>query len=220
MKAYAQVLALASAILLLPFAAHSQNSTAPNSEGTSNAPLAGRHEAALMKPVRARLIESIDARKDTPGQTVNAKLDGKVMLTNGTELPRGTLLVGKVTADDMHQQGKSKLALRFNQARLKDGTIVPIRATIVGFYGPQSGNADIDPVDSANQIPNDWTAKTLQMDQIGVAPGVDLHSKISSQNSGVFVATKKDDVKLRQGSELQLAIGPTSRQQTSTAGGE
>jgi hypothetical protein len=38
------------------------------------------------------------------------------------------------------------------------------------------------------------------MDQENVVSGVDLHSKISSQNSGVFVSTKKADIKLHAGS--------------------
>jgi hypothetical protein len=35
---------------------------------------------------------------------------------------------------------------------------------------------------------------------------VDLHSRISSINSGVFVSTKKNDVRLAAGSEIALAI--------------
>src|SRR5271170_3715590 len=48
------------------------------------------------------------------------RLDSKVTLNNGTELPKGTMLLGKVRTDDMQQQGMSKLALRFDQPRLKD----------------------------------------------------------------------------------------------------
>ena len=93
----------------------------------------------MMKPASALLVKTLDASKDQSGETVDAKLAGKVTLTNGTELPKGTMLLGKVTADDMQQQGMSKLALRFDQARLKDGTTVPIRATIVGFLRSASG---------------------------------------------------------------------------------
>ena len=163
-----------------------------------------------MKPVRAVLTHSLDADKDHQGHAVEAKLSQKVTLTNGTELPRNTMLLGKVTADDMQQQGTSKLALRFDQARLKDGTTVPVRATIVGYYAPGTAETELGSDSGMDQVPNDWTAKTLQMDQMNVAPGVDLHSKISSKNSGVFVATKKDDVKLKAGSELQFAIAPAN----------
>ena len=68
-------------------------------------------------------------------------------------------------------------------------------------------------------VPNDWSAKTLQLDQENVVSGVDLHSKISSQNSGVFVSTKKDDVKLKAGSEIQFAIAPAASNNGQSTGG-
>ncbi len=207
MRAHHQALAVATAVLALPLFVFSQNSTSPGQAGQM--PLKGRHEAALMKPASATLVKTIDSAHEQPGATVDAKLQDKVNLTNGTELPRGTMLVGKVAEDDMQQPGTSKLALRFDEARLKDGTTVPIRATIVGFYGPGAAYSEIDSGDR-NVISNGWTAKTLQMDQEDVAPGVDMHSKISSHNSGVFVSSKKDDIKLRVGSEIQFAIAPGS----------
>jgi hypothetical protein len=47
--------------------------------------------------------------------------------------------------------------------------------------------------------------------------GVDLHSQIDSQNSGVFVTTKKDDVKLGRGSNFSLAIAAEPGAQTNPA---
>jgi ribosomal protein S6E (S10) len=221
MKGHRQVLAVAGAVLALPLFLYSQTSTNSGSMQADQAPLRGHHEAALMKPASATLVKTLDAAHEQPGATVNAKLQGKVGLTNGTELPGGTMLLGKVAVDDMQQAGRSKLALRFDQARLKDGTTVPIRATIVGFYSPGGGDAEINPGDRDPMISNNWTAKTLQMDQEDAAPGVDLHSKISSHNSGVFVSSKKDDIKLRGGSELQLAIAPANNPQSGmTAGGQ
>lgn len=217
MKGHRQALALATALLAFPVFAYSQTPNNQSSMQSIQAPIAGHHEASLMKPARAELVKNLDAAHDQSGQAVDAKLQSKVRLTNGTELPRGTMLLGKVTADDMQQQGRSKLALRFDEARLKDGTTVPIRATIVGFYGPEDASAEIDPQHAMALTSNDWTAKTVQLDQQDVLPGVDLHSKIASQNSGVFVSTKKDDVKLRQGSEIEFAIGPATNGQNGTA---
>jgi hypothetical protein len=220
MKGHRKALALATAVLTLPLFAYSQNASAPDSQSApgAQATIAGAQEATLMKPARALLVETLDASKDQSGQTVDAKLASKVTLTNGTELPKGTMLLGKVTADDMQQQGMSKLALRFDQARLKDGTTVPIHATIVGFYGPQAQAGELE-VGQTAEVPNDWTANTLQLDQENVVSGVDLHSKISSQNSGVFVSTKKDDVKLKAGSEIQFAIAPAASNNGQSTGG-
>jgi len=163
-----------------------------------------------MVPARADLVRGLDAKKAPSGAAVEAKLTQKVTLTNGTELPNGTILVGQVAEDDLQQQGAAKLALRFNQARLKNGTAVPIKATIVGFYSPVDKESDPEGGGPSDEIANTWTAATLQVDQPNVTRGVDLHSKIGSDSSGVFVSTKKDDVKLDAGSEIQLAIAPAS----------
>ena len=57
----------------------------------------------------------------------------------------------------------------------------------------------------------------LNIDQIGALKNVDLHSRLASQNSGVFVSTKKDDVKLMKGSRLELALAEQGNpQQAST----
>ncbi len=213
MKGHRQVLLFATAVLALPLAAFTQNTT------SSDFTQADQHEAALMKPANAILVTSLDGAKDQSGSAVSAKLEDKVNLNNGTELPKGTMLLGKVTTDDMQQQGTKKLALRFDQARLKNGTTVPIRATIVGFYGPAAG--DINSPEGGVARNNDWTSSTLEFDQEGVASGVDLHSKIDSQNSGVFVSTKKDDVRLRRGSEVQFAIAAANGGQNGmSAGGQ
>jgi len=169
--------------------------------------MAGQKAAQLMKPVRAILIHELDAAKDKQGYTFKARLDQKVVLTDGTELPKNTILLGKVTQDDMQQNGLSKLALRFDTAELKDGKVVPVRASIVGYYSPGSMETAVGNGENA-QMPNSWTSMTTQTDQVDALNGVDLHSRIASNNSGVFVSTKKDDVKLPAGSELQFAIGP------------
>src|ERR1700678_2459795 len=153
MKHYGAALAIAAAVLTFPLCTFAQNST-------------GQHEAMRMVPVRGALTRTLDAKKDRPGSALQVKLVQKITLSNGTELPDGTILMGHVVVDDMQQQGMSKLALRFNQARLKSGAMVPVKATIVGFYGPGAETAGY-PVEAGDQVPNSWTDGTLQIDQIG-----------------------------------------------------
>ncbi len=209
MKHYFQTLAVASAVLVLPLFVYSQTSTGRDSQSTSGftQPVTGQREAMQMVRARAELMRPLDAKKDQSGSAIQAKLVQKVTLADGTELPSNTILVGEVAVDDMQQQGMSRLALRFNQARLTNGTVMGIKATIVGFYGPRAGGYHEYATEAGDQVPNSWTDGSLQLDQINVVAGVDLHSKISSENSGVFVSTKKDDVKLKEGSEIEFAIG-------------
>lgn len=195
-----------SLALLLPVSAQNAYAQSSQDSQNTNAPLRGTREAMRMVPARAALKQTLNADKTQPGYQFRAVLSKKVQLENGPELPAGTVLVGRIVTDDMNVAGTSKLALRFTQADLKDGQVVPIKATIVGVFPPESSNAQGYPVAAGDQVPNSWNDGTLAVDQIGVMSGVDLHSKIASRNSGVFVSTKKDDVKLSAGTEIALAI--------------
>jgi hypothetical protein len=167
------------------------------SSPTADAAAGAQNDAMQMVPAQADLAKQLDAKKVQSGHQFQAVLNGKVKLKNGPELERGTVLIGTVAADDMHAGGDSKLTLRFTEAKLKDGKVVPIKATIVGIYPPNSEYTDTS---------NVWSPDTLRVDQIGAVSGVDLHSRIASSDSGVLEATKKDDVKLAQRSSLDLAI--------------
>jgi len=64
------------------------------------------------------------------------------------------MLIGKVTRDDMQAAGTSEFALRFDQAQLKNGKTLPIKATIVDIRRPS-------PEDDNYAASNDWTSQTL-----------------------------------------------------------
>lgn len=196
-----------------------QGAETPALQSNVNTP-SGQNEAIQMVPARAALVQVLDAKKMRQGEQFNAKLSQAVQLKNGPKLPSGTELIGMVGADDMQTAGSatSRLVLRFTEAKLKDGKVVPIKATIVGVFGPGAEDADGYDVVAGDQQPNPWSAEMLQVDQIGAVAGVDLHSKIASDNSGVFVSNKKDDVKLSRGSELALAIAPQGNSQAAVNG--
>lgn len=204
-----------SAALLVfssPSFATSGDPQSGQSSQNASQPVQGSNEAAQMVPARAALLHTLDAKKDQPGSAFQAKLAKAVRLQDGTMLPAGTTLIGTVATDDMQVNGMSKLALRFTAARLKDGKTIPIRATIVGLFAPKDESGSGYPITPGEQYPNTWTPKSLQVDQLGVASGVDLHSKIASNNSGVFVSRTRDDVKLNGGSEVALAIAASPAQ--------
>ncbi len=197
MKIYAKTLALTAAIsaLSMPVLAQSVSATQVDSSAAT--------EAAQMVPAIAQLTRTLDADKDHLDSTFEAELSHKVTLTNGTVLPSHTLLIGTVTRDDMQAAGTSEFALRLNQAKLKDGKTLPIKATIVDITRPGFNTDEY-------AASNDWTSQTLTVQEPNAVSGVDLHSDIASNDSAVFVSTKKRDVKVPAGSELKLAIGPAS----------
>lgn len=193
------VISLSAAVLSLAFLPAGSRAWGLNSmpDVSSASASAVQGDAQKMEPAQAVLNKTIDAKMVRPGQQFEAKLDGKVKLKDGQELPSGTVLVGAIATDNMQAGGSSRLALRFTEARLKDGKTVPIEAMILGVSpagSPSYGTAGL------------WSPQTLNIDQIGAIKGADLHSRVDGANSGVFVAKKKDDLKLSQGSELSLAI--------------
>src|SRR5579872_6896118 len=72
---------------------------------------AANREAMVMTPASANLVKTIQANKVKQGDEFKAKLDAPVHLKNGPDLPSGTVLVGRVTADQMKPGGPSTLAL-------------------------------------------------------------------------------------------------------------
>ncbi|MGB6725596.1 MAG: hypothetical protein WBE74_06800 [Terracidiphilus sp.] len=201
-------LAAAFAVCLAPqfCAAQSTISESPSASSNANAgaQLASeREDAQQLVPAEASLTRSIDAQMDQSGSAIGARLDGTVHLKNGTELPNGTMLVGRVTTDKMRSDGVSRLALRFTEAKLQDGHAVPIEATIVDISGPAALTENVATFDG----PLRWNGRFLQYEDIGVLSRVDLHSRIGGINSGTLVATDKSDMRLNAGSRMSLALG-------------
>lgn len=214
--------AAVSMALLLPQLSVAQSMTSQESShnGMQGQQMAGQSEAQQMVPATAALDRTLDSKTAMQNQLFEARVANTIHLKDGTEIPGGSTLIGKVAADDMQEHGQSKMALCIYQAKLKDGKTIPVKATIVGIYGPNAGDADTYTVQQGDQVSNNWTRKTLGVDQIHALSDVDLHSRIASNNSGVLVSTKKDDFKLRTGTEFALAITDQQPgQQSSSSGG-
>ncbi|MGA8937967.1 MAG: hypothetical protein WB439_02270 [Acidobacteriaceae bacterium] len=164
------------------------------------------HAAPMVNntPGVVELTHELDARKAMPGEIIQTRLTGTVHLADGTKLPSGTWLTAKVVRDAVQSDNVS-LALRFTDARLKNGTKIPIKATIIDV-APNAYGSD----QSGIMVPDNLNKMQNSIDAIGIESGVDMHSSVSSQNSGVFVSKTKDDVKLPNGTEFELALSPRS----------
>lgn len=221
MKHRTNALAVATAVLSLPLLAFAQPSKTPN-QSSQNSQTgsawnqssqqmhqhSARWEAQQMVPVEATLIKRIDARDMHPGWIFTAKVNKDVTLSNGIRLDHSAKLVGKIVKDNMNSQNGSRLALRIMRIDMPDGKVVPVKATIVGVITNNYASTAYP----NTEVPNTWNDHTLQVDQENVLHGVDLHSRIGSRNSGVFVSRKDKNVTLNAGTELQLAVAPRSVQ--------
>jgi hypothetical protein len=97
---------------------------------------------------------------------------------------------------------------------LKKGQTVPIKVTIFNLFQAPSETSNVD----NTTIPPGWDKQALGINQADVIPGIDLHSSIDNPNSGVFVSTKKSDIKLSSNYGVSLAIAPRSSSEQSASG--
>jgi hypothetical protein len=213
-RKYLTRLAIAAILVALPSAGFAQEGSVqsgPDSQTTQAASDANQ-QASRMVPATAVFITDIDSRKMAAGATFQAKLEDKVRLEGGPELPAGTVLIGQIVNDGTQASGTAKLALQFTAARLKNGQDVPIKATIFNVFNA----TDDDSAATASSLR--WNRGALGVDQVDAVSGVDLHSSIASPNSGIFVSTKKDDIKLSRNIGVDLAIAPSAAGTQQTAG--
>jgi hypothetical protein len=94
-----------------------------------------------MRPVDAQLVGKLDTKTAKTGDNVVAETKAAVKTADGTEIPKGTKLVGHVVSVQASAAGQnSQVALAFDQAELKGGQKLPIQSQIQSI-GPASGEA-------------------------------------------------------------------------------
>ena len=148
--------------------------------------------------VNAELTKRIDTKKAKGGDAVEAKTTSAVKLADGTELPKGTKLVGKVT--DVRARSNSDktshIAFNLDEALMKDGREVPLRVMVMSATAPldappdtsgmtgsargpatQSGGAGVAPTPTTNagQYVQQSTMSNGMQSAPGDAPGMVAH---------------------------------------------
>jgi len=104
--------------------------------------------AADMKPVKAELVGKLDSKSAKPGDSVVVKTREAVTIADGTQIPKGSKVIGHVTAVQAHSKTSqnSEVAVQFDRAELKSGQTLPIHSMIESVAPPmgegQTGSAD------------------------------------------------------------------------------
>jgi hypothetical protein len=130
-------------LALIPIAIFSLALQAQTGGVGSGAPQVKQPVAAAS--VSAELTKRIDTKNAKQGDEVDARVIDTVKLPDGTELPRGTKLVGKVTdvKAKSKEDKKAHLAFSIDRAVLKGGKEVPVMVAVTSVTGPQSSASDM-----------------------------------------------------------------------------
>jgi hypothetical protein len=85
-----------------------------------------------LTPVRAQVAGKVDTKNAAPGQGITLEVLADAKLANGTELSKGSKLVGRIVRARAYEKDQSAalLSLSIDHAVLKDGKTVPVRCVI------------------------------------------------------------------------------------------
>lgn len=139
-----------------PTQAATQSATPPQAPAQSTAAATA---PADMRPVNGELVGKFDSKTAKAGDSVVVKVTSTTKTSDGTEIPKGSKLMGHVTAVKPHGQGNpnSQVVLDFDQAELKGGQTLPIRSEIQSLSpagGSQTPDSSSMPMESAPSTPS------------------------------------------------------------------
>jgi hypothetical protein len=98
-----------------------------------------------MRPVDGELVGKLDTRTAKPGDAVTIETKGSVKTADGTEIPKGSKLMGHVLAVQPSAAGaNSQVALNIDHAELKGGQTLPIHSEIQSI-GEDNASASAEP---------------------------------------------------------------------------
>jgi hypothetical protein len=103
-----------------------------------------------MKQVDGELVTKLDSKSAKTGDSVTVKTTQSVKMATGTEIPKGSKLIGTVTVVKPHSSDNAngEMAIRFDHAELKGGQSVPIQS-VIQSVAPSSSDAANNPADNA-----------------------------------------------------------------------
>ena len=185
--------------------------------GAKNVP-----ENPQLVSANALLVQNINSKNAVHGQVIMAKLRGSVKVAGQTELPKGTILIGQVEqVESSNHDGPSTLSIVFNQAKLRDGRTIPVKATLLGAY---PANEDLDPAESARLAEMAETNVIPGQESVDQEPGilgsnVAMHGAVKENVSAVFTS-KNRNINLKSGTQFQIAFTPETAQSPGTANGQ
>lgn len=164
-------------------------------------------QTVKMVMVRADLSKTLDAKKAKTGDPVVAKLMYEAKFSDGTLLPRNTVLSGHVDRVQPSQnKGDSLIQITLDKAVLKGGKIIPVKATIMKLHALVSPFNSVEGGDSGTSVsPGSAAPAVSPSGQTDDMNGVTLQSDVQQPFSGIFQSSGRN-VRVSGGTEMDIAV--------------
>ena len=145
--------------------------------------------------IHAILEKVVHPNRVKVGDSVAARIAEPTKLRDGTEIPKGTHILGKVTQIKKRadKEGPSKLGLLFDRAQLQDGKVVQLMMALVSV-APRSEPGSLDSL-GADKMAGNGLRHAAEMEANGTSPG-EVNLAVSG---GVRGSTKLTDTTMQPG---------------------
>src|SRR5271170_37038 len=184
-------------------------------------------QASIGKPLSKQAVLSVltcklDTKKSRAGDPVTARTLNPLKLDDGTVLPRGTILTGKLTQVQPKSSGSATLAITFNQLETAKGAPPMAVHGLLAAVAPapsisDAGGSTADlPLGSGGDSKGRMTAATgtgINDAKSALPPiqpgsgikGVVLNPTPSADGSSVLQSTEKE-IRLENGTRLEIGL--------------
>jgi hypothetical protein len=110
---------------------------APSAAQEATAAPAAQAPVAQLSPVNGELVSKLDSKTAKAGDSVVVQTKAAVKTADGTDIPKGSKLVGHVIAVQPSTGGEnSQVALQFDHFELKGGQNLPVQSQIQSIAPP------------------------------------------------------------------------------------
>ncbi len=127
--------------------ANAAGSGSESSQKGSNAAAAHAYSLVVseMRPVSGELEGKLNSQSAKPGDSVIVKTTQSMTTADGTDVPKGSRLLGHVTSAQAYTKGEtnSQLRIAFDRAELRGGVSVAIHSMIQAIAPPRREASDL-----------------------------------------------------------------------------
>lgn len=138
-----------------------QQSPSGSESASPNSPSASPEAPAIeMSPVKVELVSKLDSKTAKSGDSVVVQTKASVKTADGTEIPKGSKLVGHVLGAKASEAGEnSQVALQFDHFELKGGQNLAVHSQIqsiapAGGAAMTSGSGAVSAPPAGGSSPN------------------------------------------------------------------
>jgi hypothetical protein len=165
-----------------------------------------------------KVIKTLDSSKLKEGDTVEVETAGSFKLAEGTLVPKGSKLTGKVTAANARSKGdsESQLAIIFDKLNVANGKQLPIKGMVQAVFPPHE---EAEPL-MAGKATAGAGGSSLGGGEVGTVTdtktGSNMNSSVSAEPAmnpksvgvqGMSGLELKDGVLTSKGKNVKLGVG-------------